>query len=136
MNPSLSSLKKARVIRRGARFLSSFSSYAGSGTLEAKAIRVPSGDHAACVTSSFRSVSLRASPPCVSGMTNSCMRSPARFEVKASRVPSGDHLGSPSLRDPKVSCRGKAEPSTGASQTLLLYSLESLSIRAITNATV
>ena len=51
--------------RRGARFLSSSSSYASCGTRAEKAICVPSGDQAASPTSSFSSVRHCGSPPSI-----------------------------------------------------------------------
>jgi hypothetical protein len=79
------------------------------------AIRVESGDHASCETSSPPSVSLRASPPS-DGITYSCCGAlppscPSRLEVNASHFPSGDQRGAASLRSPQVSRRGGAPPS-------------------------
>ncbi len=87
---------------------------------------MPSGDQIAWVTSSSRSVSLRASPP-RTGATYSCMAPPSRLDVKASHVPSGDHLGSASRRDPVVNRRGSPDPSTAASQIAAPYSFFSRS---------
>ena len=80
--------------RRGARFLSSSSSYASWGTRAEKTIFVPSGDQDASPTSSFRSVRHCASPPPI-GITYSCLRafSSPRLATKASRSPSGDQRG-------------------------------------------
>ena len=81
---------------------------------------MPSGDHAACVTSSLRLVSLRGSPP-ATGITYSCEALSARSEVKARRVPSGDQRGSASAFSPLVNARGGADPSAAASQTAARY---------------
>ena len=89
-------------------------------------MRAPSGDHAACVASSLRLVSLRGSPP-ATGITYSCMTLPARFDAKASVRPSGDQRGSASVFSPVVKRRGGVDPSAAASQTAERYSLASLS---------
>ncbi len=93
-------------------------------------MRVESGDHAIFSTLSFRSVSLRASPPSA-GMTYrfpGVFSSLPRFETNASQRPSGDHRGLPSRFSPEVKRAGSAEPSTGATQIELRYWLDSLSI--------
>ena len=84
-------------------------------------MRVPSGDHTACATSSLRLVSLRGSPP-ATGITYSCDALSARLEMNASRVPSGDQLGSASAFSPLVNARGGADPSAAASQIAARYS--------------
>ena len=63
MKPTLSSLWNRRVKRRGFRLRSSSSSYASSRTRAVNASRVESGDQVTSAALSFRSVSLRASPP-------------------------------------------------------------------------
>ena len=68
VQPTLSSLWKTRVKRRGLRFRSSSSSYASSGTRAVNAIRRESGDQTGASAPSFVSVSLRGSPPSA-GMT-------------------------------------------------------------------
>ena len=57
VQPTLSSLYRRRVSRRGARFLSSSSSYASSRTRIVYASRVESGDQTTSSTPSFASVS-------------------------------------------------------------------------------
>src|SRR5207248_9288913 len=120
---------------RGGRFLSSFSSYAGSGTRETKAMREPSGDHTGSVTSSFIVVSRVGSPPSA-GITYRSMCSPSRFDVKASFVPSGDHRGEPSRFSPEVNFRAAREPSNGTVQIAPRYSFASLSMLQTLKATV
>ena len=121
--------------RRGARFLSSSSSYASCGTRAEKTIFVPSGDQAASPTSSLISVRHCASPPSI-GITYSWRRafSSPRFATKAIRSPSGDQRGCASFLPP-VSRRGGAEPSVGASQIDWRYSFSSPSIDQTTYAT-
>jgi len=63
VQPTLSSLKKTRVNRRGGRRRSSSSSYASSRTRRVKAILRESGDQAIDSTPSLPSVSRRGSPP-------------------------------------------------------------------------
>jgi hypothetical protein len=103
--------------RRGARRLSSSSSYASSRTRRAKAIRRESGDHAIDSTPSLPSVSRRSSPPST-GRTYSSpcafSSSPSRLETNASQCPSGDQRGEWSLRSPEVNCLGSSVPSSGA----------------------
>ena len=121
--------------RRGARFLSSSSSYASSGTRAEKAICVPSGDQTGSPTSSFSSVRHCASPPPI-GITYSCRFafSSPRLATNARRSPSGDQRGCASL-SPLVSRRGDPEPSVVASQIDWRYSFSSPSIDQTTYAT-
>src|SRR5215213_1167303 len=135
VQPTLSSLYWARVIRRGRRFFSSSSSYASSRTRAENAMRVPSGDHASSPASSFRSVSRIGSPPSA-GITYTCFLSRSRLDAKASFVPSGDQRGVVSDLRPAVKRRGGAEPSDGTSQIELLYAFSSRSIEDTVTATV
>src|SRR5438128_12227884 len=90
------------------------------------AMRVESGDHAIDSTPSFRSVSLRASPPPL-GRTYrfaGVFSSPPRLDANASHLPSGDQRGVVSRRSPDVNRRGSAEPSSGATQIAPQYSFD------------
>src|SRR5579872_2104615 len=100
-------------------------------------MRVESGDHATFSTLSLPSVSRRASPPSA-GMIQrfpGVLSSLPRLETNASQRPSGDQRGEPSRFSPAVNLTGSEEPSSGAIQIALRYSLESLSIHQVTYAT-
>src|SRR5438128_973717 len=99
-------------------------------------MREPSGAHTGACTSSWRSVSRRASPGASTGDTYSCATSPSRTDVNASQRPSGDQRGVASRLGPNVRRRGSVDPSTGTAQTALRGSRLSSSTHATTYATV